>query len=381
MRTGPALRAALRSPLPSGDELLFLRACLPSGEPGREAFERWQRRFADPVSGLRDHAPGRGRLLPLLQAALRHNGASGNPQLISALRASRAHEELRAQAMRRACRDALAALAAHGIDVIVVGGIALTETVYGEWGLRHSHDIDLVVDEVDLDQAPAILGAHAEDRRGDVTLTLPSGVLVTLHGCLYRDPYYAAADSQQRGRAIRARVARAEAAVLDPIDMLLHLCGHSACAGSASPQWAIDAWHLIERNPQLDWASLLERVRDGGLALSALTRLTWLAQALGASVPRACLAELGHAAEASHPLAAEVLLHQSRRDAGSLGLLKNVGALRAGPIVGRLLFPSADYLRLRAAPAPARNAAVLRAERAVRYSASVLRSWRASPGP
>lgn len=379
MRLNSPLQVALRSPLPGTNDALFLRACLPSGEPGREAFERWRHRFEDPIAGLRHDASAWRGLLPLLQVAVRHNGVTSDPELMSVLRAARAHEELRAEAMKSACRDALAALADHGICVTVLGAIALTETVYREWGLRHSHDIDLLVDAASIDEATRILGGNRALPGDDVRLALPSGVLITLHTCLYPDRYYAVADFHQRRRAIGAEVAQVAATVLDPVDTLLHLCGRSACGGSVSPLWAVDSWHLIDRNLGLDWALLLDRARQGGLVLAASTRLSWLAEALGANVPARVLTELARAAQASDPLAAEVLLHQTRHDVGSRALLRNLGVLRSPPIVLRLLFPSSAYLRLRSGRSAARSGGVLRAEQVVRYSSAVWRGRRASP--
>jgi hypothetical protein len=141
-------------------------------------------------------------------------------------------------------REVLGALAASGIEAIVLKGAALVETVYGNLAVRPMHDLDLLVREADTTAAADVLetlGFEPDDwyrprewylanmhhlvpyRRGHVKVEvhhhlLPPDVPVTVP----LDVLW--------GRARAATVAGASARVLGPEDLVTHLSLHLVLA-------------------------------------------------------------------------------------------------------------------------------------------------------
>ena len=100
--------------LPTELETRLLRACLWGGEAGRCAWQEWRSGIGGRQEDLSRELHGRGQLLPLLYQALRNNGADVDKGFWPYLRTSFFREELRSQACRRICAEALAALTDAG---------------------------------------------------------------------------------------------------------------------------------------------------------------------------------------------------------------------------------------------------------------------------
>jgi hypothetical protein len=296
-----ALRGALLAPLPSPSETLFLRTCLPTGAPGRAAFLDWCADVGDPIGALRD--PRFGRLLPLLASSLARNEAPADAPLVSLLHAARLREQLRSDAVREAAADVLTRLDARGVPAIVLRGLALADSVYGDRALRHCHDLDLLVPSASLGEAVGALGpagagpGHAHDEANGIRLTHASGLPIALHTRLYRDAFYDA--GKVRERAATADIAGTRALTLDAADTLVNLGVHAAVVRGRPLQWAVDAWFLLGRDGGFDWDLALERALHDHLALAALTRFRWLRHELDAPIPQAFLDALGAAPQSS----------------------------------------------------------------------------------
>jgi Uncharacterised nucleotidyltransferase len=352
----PLLADTLSVILPTARQTRILRACLYSGEAGRRAWQAWRADMGDSVRGEDADERVLRRLRPMLYGALRRNEPTATKALAASLRTAYVREELRMEAYRRICARVLSTLAEAGIPTILLRGAALGGAAYGDWALRHIHDIDLLVWEDDLARsARALAGVGFEPlpelsnaRTGDVTLRHRSGLPVALHGRLFR-PAYANADlSGMWARSVSESLDGVAARVLSPADSLLHVCGHAAFRPSRGLLlWVCDAWQIIRAHPELDWAILLEGAADRHLSLPLYVTLRYLATGLNAAIPEAVLDRLAAAADAD-ALGREGALHGALTapNGGVQDLLPRIGGWRARALLLRwLLLPSPWYMR------------------------------------
>jgi hypothetical protein len=314
---------ALRVLAPSAAETELLRACLPNGAPGRQAFESWAARLDDPVRALRDAPRHLSALLPVLLHAAEANRASVERRLMTVMRAAWTHEEMRGRAFEAACRDVLGAL---DEPAVVLPGVALVTTVYGDWPLRHCHDLDLLVHE----------------KPGETVH--PSGMPAGRHTGLTGDPSFQPSVDRAWGRTTGATVAGVDVAVLGDADALVHVCVHAATRLAPPPRWALDAWWLIVHGA-VDWPTLLESATPR-LAPLLSPLLGWLAEELEAPVPPHVLGELQRAASSADRLSTELSLSLARQRVGAAGLVRRAGPDRSA-VVRTTLAPSTEYLRVR----------------------------------
>lgn len=198
----------------------------------------------------------------------------------------------------------------EGIGVVALKGAHLAELVYEEVALRPMADVDLLLRASDLRRATQILrslgygsgvaegqGEHGHQDPIDGNLHLeamrkPGGLLIELH--------YAIAipermrDSDVEGiwnRATPARIGGAEAFVLSPEDLLLHLCVHA----SLHHGFEVSLLHLCDIpvvvdhfRDRLDWGLFWERSRAWGAERSALITFAITERLLGWRRPQAC---------------------------------------------------------------------------------------------
>jgi hypothetical protein len=128
-------------------------------------------------------------------------------------------------------RKVLSALQTEGIDVIVLKGAALAQTVYSSIALRPMADIDLLVRKekvTDVEQKMLDLGYTCLQRnRYQAAFRRKSRITVEIHWHIKRvtDPFSVDLECfWARSRSIT--IAGVEVFVLSPEDLLLHLCQH-----------------------------------------------------------------------------------------------------------------------------------------------------------
>jgi hypothetical protein len=375
-----ALLQALRVILPTPEQTLVLRACLDDGAAGRAAWEAWQARTSDAKSSLAADRLGGRALLPSLMTSLRRSQASVDRSLLPYLRTAYAHEEARAHTYLRICNEALGALVAARIPTLVLKGAALAQPVYQDPALRHSHDIDILVDRAHLEPAATALRSAGFGLRGgiadapalDLTLEHPSHLPLELHSRLFALPHYGLPLADVWSRARLVYLADLPARTLSPADHLLHICGHASYSPSRhSLRWVCDAWYLIDRHPDLDWDVVLDGAVRGRLALPLRVTLTYLAAALGAPIPPPVLDRVRAAAARTSRVDRDVALFGmragAREDVATLLARMPGGWPVRARVASWLLFPSRQYLR-GAAGAPRRRALLFRyAARPVAY--------------
>ncbi len=367
---------ALSVVLPDRPDTLLLQAALLRGARGREAIERWASEVGDPLRALRSSRTHVEALLPLLHDGLEANGVRMEV-MRPVLRAARLHEELRASRMRTACHEILTALAQADSDAVAVGGAVLAEHAYPEAGIRHCHDLDVLVEPATLASVLEVLapGRSAADR-GDAVATHASGLPVSLHTDLVRGPAWAIPGDLVRERARPSLIAGAPALVLDPADELLRVLARAAADAPFSLKWVPDTWFLLRSNPHLDWERVLDVAVRGRLATVVALLLGWQARTLEAQLPSAFQAEIEAASATEQPFAAEFLLEHVRGRVGVREALARTPSGRAKlVVVRRAAWPCADLLRISARD-PSRPVPLLAAARAGRHLAARLRSRR-----
>lgn len=357
----PALWDALSVLLPTPEQTLLLRCCLQSGETARQAWEQWQTQTGGLQEYLaRDGGPGK-RLLPLLYYALRRNNAVIEPDVLAVLKNGYVREQLRYEDYRRILAEQLGTLASGGVRAIVLKGAALAETVYPEPALRHSHDIDLLVEPRDLPTAVKLLVSSGLRTYLSGNGAIPyevlchsSGLAVGVFTDLVHIPYYANGDETRRqelwSSAQQHNFGGTEGFIFSPAVNLLQVLGHASYSASRKRlAWACDAWFLTGSPAGPDWNFFLALAKQNNLTLPLAVMLSYLAQALNAPIPMTVLQQLKGAAAQTERLGYEIALGGARKTPN--GRIKNMLARSSGwreriRVLKYLCFPSMRYLEM-----------------------------------
>ena len=177
-------------------------------------------------------------------------------------------------------------LAATGVQVVLLKGAALAETVYHDIAARPMGDLDLLVQREDVMPALGALSelgytpTHAEafagvtlDFENEVQLLKPGPVdtLIEIHWSLLNSPHY-----QHKlpmawfwESALPVQVEGGTALALGPEALLLHLCAHLALHhGSSGARWLHDVAEVVYGfRDRLDWEQVLTRAQAWDLVL------------------------------------------------------------------------------------------------------------------
>lgn len=244
-------------------------------------------------------------LAPLLQRALRSGDALKN---VPAAMRAQLEEQRRATALDNLrnygeFRRIANALAQLGITIMALKGLQLAELVYRDISLRPMSDLDILVHAAQVE--PAIAALRNLDyelntgQGGEYDLRLSHGrlgILVEVHWELAQanEPRVAPAEDLWRV-AVPARLADADALVLPPEFLLLHVCTHLAYHHlfAFDLRALCDIAEIVRAYPALDWAlvrELAER-QSGVRGVAAALRLA--REHLDAAVPADVLAALG----------------------------------------------------------------------------------------
>ena len=199
---------------------------------------------------------------------------------------------------------ALKALNLAGVAVMSLKGPILSYDLYGDVGLRQSHDLDLEVRQGDLFRAQACLenlGWRLDVPRFPLSLLSPrqmeaflrhechlsfvhphGGYVLELH---WRNQW----DCQDQ---IAGRWARSIPSVwqgcshqaMNPIDLVFYLCSHGGTHGWCRAKWLGDLAR-IHADGRMDWASALEEARRSGQDRFLLASLRLLQEVHGLPLP------------------------------------------------------------------------------------------------
>ncbi len=196
----------------------------------------------------------------------------------------------------------------HGIEVIPLKGIFLAERVYGDIGLRHLSDMDLLVRPVDVNtilETATNLGWQVKEIQHHSAFfqtefgshhpfkLLKDGTVVELHVHVHgpgvgfavniEDLWHRSLPGTLSGCAIRQ---------LDSTDMLQHLCMHlykHLQAMELKMSSFCDIRELLRKQPMTDWDALMERSALYGIDRQVGVVLFLCCEFWGCNVPDAVL--------------------------------------------------------------------------------------------
>jgi hypothetical protein len=198
------------------------------------------------------------------------------------------------------------------LDVIILKGAALADTVYGDRTLRPMRDVDLLIRREQLRAFDELLVSHgyrlgpewARARewhlRHDYHLAYCKGAnelpatSIELHWDLDRSSRPFRVDlAAMWARAVPATVAGVRTKTLSPEDTLLHLCLH-ACKHklTAGLRSYCDIAEVVRGTSDMDWLVVTRRAAEWGANAFVLVPLTLARDLLGAPVPDAALERL-----------------------------------------------------------------------------------------
>jgi hypothetical protein len=342
--------------LPAPEVTMLLCGCLDKGQSGKRACESW---LADHTEfGNQPVEEVTKAFLPLLFEAIRAHGIDVPANFGTILRTAAWREELRTRTYRQICRNVFTVLKDQGMPAIVLKGAALAETVYSDPALRHSHDIEILVEHPELDEivdlltsrrfAPPSRKASRTDS-GDIELIHESGLPLILHRKLFPIPFYNAALLDICSRAQIATICDIPVRVLSPADALLHTCGHAVYSPSReSFRWIADAWFIIRKHPDLDWDLLLDCARRSHLVLPLSVMCDYLSKDLNAPIPRSFLDRLSFAASRNKSIEGELALFGARSSprGGFRNLIRKTRNWSGRALIIKwMVFPSPAYVR------------------------------------
>jgi hypothetical protein len=249
---------------------------------------------ADPSSLVAE--AGRHGLSGLVHHALQASGAK-LPELDA--------EQLRRDALgiraglvkvKRLLGKSLDALAAAGIQAVVLKGLPLAERLYGDAGHRASTDVDLWVtprEAPEAQRALEALGLRPARRHEPHHIALHGTEgLVELHVYPIAPFGEVVSGGPLRDRALEAQAGGHRYLRLAPDDELLYLAVHATNHLLQRLAWVYDLKLLVRSERSLDWDRLLSTAAETGTGGLAFYALDAAARLLGAGVPAGVLAAL-----------------------------------------------------------------------------------------
>lgn len=195
-------------------------------------------------------------------------------------------------------------LSAAGVRWVVVKGPVLSETCYPRPDLRPYVDVDLLVHPADFATSIAVLeqsggeilernwSLMTEHERGELAVTLPSGLVIDLHWHLIFDRtrrrHFVLSTPDLIARSVDVQLGRAAFPALDPVDQLVHVLVHSCLAGGHRLRWSLDLWFAsLQLAPWSEeaQASLEDRLQDARAMLLATVMARRASMMLGRCLP------------------------------------------------------------------------------------------------
>ncbi len=207
--------------------------------------------------------------------------------------------------------DAVRALAAEGIETLLLKGAPLILLYYKDAALRPMSDVDMLVRTKDAARAAAVLerlGWHTRQRlRSDraATFEVIHGVgysagpdkAIDLHSHALEECCYPGADDSFWAAARTLDLEGTKTLTLCPEDLLLHVCIHGSRGAPARVlHWIPDALAILRQDGEaLDWNRVVGEARDRRLSLALGRSLRYLQVTFGAPIPETAIRALEEA--------------------------------------------------------------------------------------
>lgn len=287
---------------PSTEQRLLLEAALLDGDRAVSAFHSWR----SMVSLEAEFSRGSYRLLPMVYSNMHRLGVT-DPVMGRLKGVYRRSWYETHQVFHRAA-PAVAQLAAAGIETMLAKGAPLALAYYGNAALRPMYDLDVAVPQRRLHDALGVLrdlgwrvarepDAEMVRYRHAVQCFGPGGVELDLHWRMM----YEVAD--QRGDAAFWESAEPlefmglTVRQPDPTHALFLVVVHGVRWNMETPvRWIPDAITIMRtRGNDIDWSRLQQLAATHRVTFRLALGLTYLAETLGAPVPRAVLRRLREA--------------------------------------------------------------------------------------
>jgi len=217
-------------------------------------------------------------ITPLLYEYIRNNREINTPDTFLNTLANR-HEanKLRNRVLSQELFDILELFSTHNIIALAYKGPSLTLSVYGDLGLRHFGDLDILINTKDIDAASNLLTSREYNRkipplspvkekhfiRADHEhefISLDQLVHIDLHWALSSKhfPFQLKTEtlfSQSRKLDLPAGAIN----TISDQDMILLLCMHSNKDLWRKLIWVCDIDRLIRKNNNLNWDALMQQ--------------------------------------------------------------------------------------------------------------------------
>lgn len=268
-------------PLPSRDaaEYELLLACLRARFSGVEGSRI--KALVSSVDAERFAAVvDRHRLAGIVNAVLREAGVQSGV-VADVVAASAGGVAIRGLRQAQALAHVLDLLQSEDVEPLALKGPVMSQTLYGDVGMRPSGDLDLLMQQQDLRKARGVLlqagfaadpplsdaGADAYFKAGFAYSFHDEGqeVEVELHPSLAHRAFAFAPDmAGVWSRAERADVAGRSVLRLSPEDRILFLCVHGAKHEWDQLIWVCDVAEALRVAPDIDWRAVSQRATHTG---------------------------------------------------------------------------------------------------------------------
>jgi hypothetical protein len=287
------MKPSLRSPFPTNEQELLLKACLLSGELMQTSYDSWK----SLVNIETDVEHGSFRQLPLLYLNL--NRHSNNDELMPRLKGIYRKSWSNNQILFFKLGQVLRLLHQKGIRTMVLKGVALSLLAYKNFAVRPMADMDIMVPVSQANHTIEWLkqnGWKSSVETNDeyylnhsksVTLINDENTELDLHWYPLDECFGIMNDDLFWDRAINMTVSGENTLALCPADELLLTIVHGLMPNVEPPiRWIADAYVLITASDlQIDWERLVDYAKKLSVIIQLKDGLKYLKENFSAPVP------------------------------------------------------------------------------------------------
>lgn len=286
-------------PTPAQEQLL--KAALGEDSSALEHFYAWR----SMINLADDFDRGSFRLLPLLYANMLRFGL--NDSLMGRLKGTYRRAWCEAQPRFEQASSVLALLQENGIETLLIKGIPLAISYYGNPTLRPMADLDVVVPHAKAAQAIALMqaagwirGPKASDEdlvfHHAMQFFWPTGGELDLHWHVLTECRSPEADEHFWRNAEPLMVKGVSTRQLGHTDMFLHSVIHGVRWNAEPPiRWIADAAMVLRRaDRQIEWSEILAFTQREKLNHRLRLGLNYLAERIALPIPSHVLEALAN---------------------------------------------------------------------------------------
>jgi len=284
---------------PNDQQSLLLQAAVGEKEDAVESFHRWRQN----VDLDADFDHGTYRLLPLVYDNIRRLGVQD--PLMGRLKGVYRMTWYENHVLFDKVRPLVSHLEENGIRTLLLKGVPLVLSYYGNAAVRPMADIDIVVPQTQIRRAIGAIEAFGWQRnerasdedlkyRRTVFFTDRNGVECDLHWHLLYEACNDDADAFFWSSAVPLDFDGVRTSQLDPAAMLIQVILHGIRWNAEPPtRWIPDALSILRRDDTpLDWERVIGFAVSQRLTHRLALGLQYLNDHHGAPVPRAVLSRL-----------------------------------------------------------------------------------------